>query len=128
VPLARDGSLTLIEALQQERSIVDGPAMDCGVVNGDAALGHHLLKIPQAQAVSQVPPDAQQDHGAIQVAALEHAVLHEWDQGGLAETLKQILATDPKAAGARREGDLKLSEMIVKHLAALVAAMAPRRA
>jgi transposase len=33
-----------------------------------------------------------------------------------------------KAAGARRKGDLKLSEMIVKHLAALVAAMAPRLA
>jgi transposase len=32
----------------------------------------------------------------------------------------------PKAAGARRKGALKLSEMIVKHLAALVAAMAPR--
>lgn len=30
-----------------------------------------------------------------------------------------------KAAGACRKGDLKLSEMIVKHLAALVAAMAP---
>ena len=33
-----------------------------------------------------------------------------------------------KAAGARRKGDLKLSEMIVKHLAARVAAMAPRLA
>jgi transposase len=33
-----------------------------------------------------------------------------------------------KAAGARRKGDLKLSEMIVKPLAALVAAMAPRPA
>jgi transposase len=33
-----------------------------------------------------------------------------------------------KAAGARRKGALKLSEMIVKHLAALVAAMAPRPA
>ena len=31
-----------------------------------------------------------------------------------------------KAAGARRKGDLKLSEGIVKPLAALVAAMAPR--
>jgi transposase len=31
-----------------------------------------------------------------------------------------------KAAGARRKGDLKLSETIVKPLAALVAAMAPR--
>ncbi len=33
-----------------------------------------------------------------------------------------------KAAGARRKGDLKLNEMIVKHLAALVAAMVPRLA
>ena len=33
-----------------------------------------------------------------------------------------------KAAGARRKGDLKLSEMIVKPLAALVAAMAPKLA
>ena len=33
-----------------------------------------------------------------------------------------------KAAGARRKGALKLSAMIVKHLAALVAAMAPRLA
>ncbi len=33
-----------------------------------------------------------------------------------------------KAAGVRRKGDLKLRETIVKHLAALVAAMAPRLA
>ena len=33
-----------------------------------------------------------------------------------------------EAAGARRKGDLKLSEIIVKHLAALVAAMGPRPA
>jgi transposase len=33
-----------------------------------------------------------------------------------------------KAAGAARRGDLKLSETIVRHLAALVAAMAPRLA
>jgi transposase len=33
-----------------------------------------------------------------------------------------------KAAGTRRKGALKLNEMIVKHLAALVAATAPRLA
>ena len=33
-----------------------------------------------------------------------------------------------KAAGARRKGDLKLNETLVKHLAGLVAAMAPRLA
>ncbi len=31
------------------------------MVGGDAALGHHLLKIAQAQTASQVPPDTEQD-------------------------------------------------------------------
>jgi hypothetical protein len=61
MPLPCDGSLPLVEALQQEWSKMDGPAIDRGVVDGDAALGHPLLRIAQAQAVSQVPPDAEQD-------------------------------------------------------------------
>ena len=55
---------------------MDGPAMDRGVVDGDAALGHHLLKIPQAQAVSQVPPNTEQDDGTIKMPAVEHTTLH----------------------------------------------------
>jgi hypothetical protein len=31
--------------------------MDRGVVDGNAALGHHLLQVPEAQIVSQIPPD-----------------------------------------------------------------------
>jgi hypothetical protein len=61
VPLARDRSLAPIELLQQAWRKVDSPAMDCGVVDGDASLGHHLLEIAQAQAVSQIPPDTEQD-------------------------------------------------------------------
>ena len=49
--------------------------MNGRVVNRDAALGHHLLKIAQAQIVSQVPPHAEQDHGSIKMPALEHAAL-----------------------------------------------------
>jgi hypothetical protein len=30
------------------------------MVDRDASLGHHLLKIVQAQAVSQIPSDAEQ--------------------------------------------------------------------
>src|SRR5688500_3355284 len=44
------------------------------MVNGDTALGHHLLKIPQAQIVSQIPPNAEQDHGFVELPALEHCV------------------------------------------------------
>src|SRR5690606_10992429 len=65
-------ALAPIELLQQERSIVDGPAMDGGVVDGDAALRHHLLEIAQAQAVSEIPADAEQDQRAIEMAAFEH--------------------------------------------------------
>jgi hypothetical protein len=32
------------------------------VVDGDAALGHHLLEITQAEAISEIPPHAEQDH------------------------------------------------------------------
>ena len=42
------------------------------MVDRDAALGHHLLKIPQAEIVGQIPPDAEQDHGLVELAALEH--------------------------------------------------------
>jgi hypothetical protein len=72
MPFPADGSLAPIELLKQERSIVDRPAMDGGMVNGDASLGHHLLKIPQAEAVSQIPSHTQQDHRAIEMTAFEH--------------------------------------------------------
>jgi hypothetical protein len=43
VPPAGDSSLSPIEPLQQERCIMDRPAMHGRVINGDAPLGHHLL-------------------------------------------------------------------------------------
>ncbi len=36
------------------------PTVDGRVIDRDAALGHHLLKIAQAEIVGQVPPDAEQ--------------------------------------------------------------------
>jgi hypothetical protein len=49
--------------------------MDSRVIDRDAALGHHLFQIAQAQIVSEIPPDAQQDHRAIKMTTLEHRVL-----------------------------------------------------
>jgi hypothetical protein len=43
-----------------------------GVIDGDAALGHHLLKVPQAEIVGQIPAHAEQDHRTIKMPALEH--------------------------------------------------------
>src|SRR5688500_8352359 len=61
MPFARDRPLALIELFQQERSIVNCPAVGHRVVHLHASLGHHLLKVAQSQAVSQVPPDTEQD-------------------------------------------------------------------
>ena len=75
MPFAADSSHLPIELLQQEWRKVNGPAMNGCMINGDATFCHHLLEIVQAQAVSQVPPDAQQDHQAVEVAAFEHVHL-----------------------------------------------------
>ena len=68
--------------------------MDRGVVNGDAALRHHLLEISQAQVIGQVPADAQQDHRAIEVAAFEDLNLRNFavdvDRTELLNGLRQI--------------------------------------
>jgi hypothetical protein len=50
--------------------------MHCGVIDRDAALSHHLFEIPEAEIVSQIPPDAEQDYGSIKMPALKHATLH----------------------------------------------------
>ncbi len=80
VPLGSDGSLACIEAVKKLRRVADNPPVNGRVIDGDSALGHHLLKISQAQIVSQVPPDAEQDHGSIKMPALEHATLRYRDR------------------------------------------------
>jgi hypothetical protein len=42
------------------------------VVDGDAALGHHFLEVPVADAVAAVPADAEQDDLGWKPAAFEH--------------------------------------------------------
>jgi hypothetical protein len=50
---------------------VNSPAVDGGMVDGDASLGHHLLKVPETEIIGQVPPDADQEDRAIKLPALE---------------------------------------------------------
>src|SRR5690606_11870148 len=78
--------------------------MNGRVINGDAALIHHLLKIPQAEIVSQIPPDAQQDHRAIEMTAFEHQAPPERAGGvgrtELPEGLQQIRAGSPMGSAS----------------------------
>jgi hypothetical protein len=68
---------------------MNGPAMDGSVIDGDAALGYHLFQVPEAKIVSQVPADAEQDHGSIKMPAFEHGTLRRRTEAALAATLKQ---------------------------------------
>ncbi len=62
MPLSGDGSLAPVELLQQQQRVMNGPAMNSRVIDGDASLLHHLLKISQTQVLSQVPANAEHDH------------------------------------------------------------------
>ena len=81
VPFPADASFAKIEALEQFRRVADDPSVNGRMIDRNAALGHHLLQVPQAQIVSQVPADAEQDHRPIKMPALEHRILHYCDQG-----------------------------------------------
>jgi hypothetical protein len=65
----------MVEALQEQRGIMQRPTMDGRVIDRDAALSHHLLEISQAQVIGEIPPDAEQNHRSIKMPALEHAAL-----------------------------------------------------
>src|SRR5688572_7961316 len=72
VPPPRDGSLPLVEALQKFGRVSDNPSVNGRAVDRDAALSHHLLEVSEAEIVSQIPPDAEQDYRTIKMPALEH--------------------------------------------------------
>lgn len=98
MPFPPDGPFALIETLEKLGGVTDHPAADGGVVNGDAALCHHFLQIPQAQAISKIPPYAQQDHRSIKLPALEHLCHSLSPAQAIARDRKERVATDPAAA------------------------------
>jgi len=57
VPSLGGGPLAPIESLAKLGGVSDNQAADCSVIHLNAPLGHHLLEIPWAEAVSQIPRD-----------------------------------------------------------------------
>jgi hypothetical protein len=47
VPVLADVSFTKADALEQFRQVADSPLGSGRMIDGDAALGHHLLKVPR---------------------------------------------------------------------------------
>jgi hypothetical protein len=81
VPPGSDGSLAGIEAFQTFGRVSDNLPVNGRMVDRDAALSHHLLEIPQAQIVGEIPTNAEQDHGSIKMPALEHPCLRSCNYG-----------------------------------------------
>ena len=80
MPPCRDGSLAGMKALQKFGRVPDNLSVNGRMIDGDAPLGHHLLKILETEIISQVPPHAEQYHRAIKMPALEQRRLHDCDQ------------------------------------------------
>src|SRR5208283_2569550 len=70
-PAGADRPLAGTELTVQLGRVFDDPAIERRMVNLDASLFHHLLELPVADRVGDIPPDAPQDHVTLKMAALE---------------------------------------------------------
>ena len=61
-PAQADRALALSKRRSQDRQDLDRPAVDGGLIDEDAALGHHLLDVTKAQRIGGVPACADQHH------------------------------------------------------------------
>src|SRR5450432_584031 len=57
--------------LFQFRCILLNPTEDCGVIDRESALSHHLFQIAVAERISQVPTHAQQNDPGFKMTPLE---------------------------------------------------------
>lgn len=71
-PARADGAFAPSERGYQHRRDLDRPAMDGGVINDNAALGHHFLNVPQAQRIGRVPANTREHHLQRVVHPLDH--------------------------------------------------------
>ena len=82
------------QALIQKLGIALDPAPDGDVIHRQSTLRHHILQIPVAQRITQVPPDAQDDDDILEVSPAEQ----HWPVLAHRFTLPEPLirfATDP---------------------------------
>jgi hypothetical protein len=69
--LSGDPTLSTVEALEQQRREMHDPAVDRRMVEADATPRRHLFQVAQAEIVSQVPANGQEDHRPIEMAPFE---------------------------------------------------------
>jgi hypothetical protein len=90
MPLPCDGLLAPIELLEHERGIVNRPAMDGSVIDGDVALSpSSLFKVSEPQIVGEIPPHTEQNHEPVKMPAFEHRALPPEILNAVFETLQQ---------------------------------------
>ena len=91
----------------QERQDIDRPPMNRGVIDEQAALGHHLFDLAQAQRVGRVPANAHPHHLQRIVQPLDHLAQrldrprHPVVSFG-SGYLHRLIATEPRGRVAMR--------------------------
>jgi hypothetical protein len=59
------------------------------VINGDAALCHHLFQVAEAEIVSEMLASAEEDYCSVRMSTLAHRIFRCRDTGYSGLTLKQ---------------------------------------
>ena len=70
-PAGTNPALAGAKLLIQQRGVFHDPTIERGMVNLDAALFQHFLKLPIADWICHIPADAPEDHLTFKMAALE---------------------------------------------------------
>ena len=70
------------------------------MIDADTAVGHHLLQIPQAKTVGEIPPHAKQDDGSIEMTAFEHETRSKTEAFSWQTRITGKFATGPFRAGS----------------------------
>ena len=91
-PRQSDRQLTLSKHRREHRQYLQRPAMNRGVINADATLGHNLLEVAQTQGIRRIPADAYKHDFLREVQPLEHAAKRRIRQMNVQRDHGSILA------------------------------------
>src|SRR6185312_633107 len=101
-PADAHGTLATMKGLLQQRDILQHPAIDRGMVDLDAPFFHHLLELPVADRICDVPAYAPEDDVPLKMAAfkIDHRGLSPSEAPAIRtrDRVGQNLATEPALA------------------------------
>lgn len=109
MPLAGDRPLPPIEPFQQQGRVAEDPGVYRGMIDADAALGHHFFQIAKAEIVGKVPTHAERDHRTIEMMEHSRSRLASMHPSSLTSSLPAAKALRSVAKRGRRSSPFAIS-------------------